>query len=45
MSNQPNRPLRPLEIATAPYRDRDRRHRQPMYEGGCLLFHDEDGVC
>lgn len=44
MSNQPAvRPLRPLEIATAPY--------QPlamtaltgtlMYEGGCLLFRDE----
>lgn len=44
MHNEPKiRPLRPLEIATAPY--------QPMattalagslmYEGGCLLFRDE----
>jgi hypothetical protein len=44
MSNQPKiRPLRPLEIATAPYREiaTGVSTGSLMYEGGCLLFHDE----
>lgn len=38
------RPLRPLELATAPYLDRasEARVGSLMYEGGCLLFR-EDG--
>ncbi len=37
------RPLRPLEIATAPYREvtSTALTGSLMYEGGCLLFHDE----
>ena len=37
------RPLRPLELATAPYLDRvvEARSGSLMYEGGCLLFRDE----
>jgi len=36
------RPLRPLEIATAPYRGlaTESRPGSLMYEGGCLLFRD-----
>jgi hypothetical protein len=36
------RPLRPLEIATAPYQDvsTESRAGSLMYEGGCLLFRD-----
>ena len=38
------RPLRPLEIATAPYRDLTATAMPGslMYEGGCLLFRNED---
>ena len=37
------RPLRPLEIATAPYQDvaTTALTGTLMYEGGCLLFRDE----
>jgi hypothetical protein len=37
------RPLRPLEIATAPYQEvaTSALTGSLMYEGGCLLFHDE----
>jgi hypothetical protein len=37
------RPLRPLEIATAPYEPHATTTLtgSPMYEGGCLLFRDE----
>ena len=37
------RPLRPLEIATAPYQDvtTTAYSGSLMYEGGCLLFRDE----
>jgi hypothetical protein len=37
------RPLRPLEIATAPYQDvaTTAFTGTLMYEGGCLLFRDE----
>jgi hypothetical protein len=37
------RPLRPLEIATAPYVDvaTDTHTGSLMYEGGCLLFRDD----
>jgi hypothetical protein len=37
------RPLRPLEIATAPYRGlaTEARAGSLMYEGGCLLFRDD----
>ena len=37
------RPLRPLEIATAPYRDvaTTAVTGSLMYEGGCLLFRDD----
>ena len=37
------RPLRPLEIATAPYQQvaTSAMTGTLMYEGGCLLFHDE----
>lgn len=36
------RPLRPLELATAPYRQvvREVRVGSLMYEGGCLMFSD-----
>jgi len=43
-SNHPAvRPLRPLEIATAPYRPvaTTALTGSMMYEGGCLLFRDE----
>jgi len=38
------RPLRPLEIATAPYQDiaTEARSGSLMYEGGCLLFRDAE---
>lgn len=38
------RPLKPLEIATAPYQDmKSAAHTGSlMYEGGCLLFHDDE---
>jgi hypothetical protein len=45
MSSQPRiRPLRPLEIATAPYREvaTAATTGSLMYEGGCLLFHEEE---
>ncbi|MGE5563544.1 MAG: hypothetical protein ACM3ZV_09580 [Bacillota bacterium] len=45
MSQHPAvRPLRPLEIATAPYHDvaTTALTGTLMYEGGCLLFRDED---
>ena len=45
MSSQPGiRPLRPLEIATAPYRDVaiTATTGSLMYEDGCLLFHEEE---
>jgi hypothetical protein len=37
------RPLRPLEIATAPYHEiaTTALTGTLMYEGGCLLFHDD----
>lgn len=37
------RPLRPLELATAPYTDNvtDALSGSLLYEGGCLLFRDE----
>lgn len=37
------RPLRPLELATAPYLDRivEARTGSLMYEGGCLLFRED----
>jgi hypothetical protein len=37
------RPLRPLELATAPYLGRivDARSGSLMYEGGCLLFRED----
>lgn len=37
------RPLRPLEVASAPYLDRasEARVGSLMYEGGCLLFREE----
>lgn len=37
------RPLRPLELATAPYLDRivEAHAGSLMYEGGCLLFRDD----
>lgn len=37
------RPLRPLEIATAPYQElmNAALAGSLMYEGGCLLFHDD----
>ena len=37
------RPLRPLEVPTAPYQDRIATSAigTLMYEGGCLLFRDE----
>ena len=41
------RPLRPLEIATAPYQEvaTTALTGTLMYEGGCLLFHDDiDGT-
>jgi hypothetical protein len=40
------RPLRPLELATAPYLDAvtDARTGSLMYEGGCLLFRDDDSA-
>ncbi len=44
-SSEPKvRPLRPLEIATAPYQEVDSAAVEGslMYEGGCLLFHDEN---
>jgi hypothetical protein len=44
MSNQPKvRPLRPLEIATAPYQPlaTTALTGSMMYEGGCLLFRDD----
>jgi hypothetical protein len=39
------RPLRPYEIATAPYHSADSETLvgSLMYEGGCLLFRSEDG--
>jgi len=39
------RPLRPLEIATAPYQEGATAHLTGslMYEGECLLFREEDG--
>lgn len=43
-STQPRiRPLRPLEIATAPYHDlaTTALTGSLMYEGGCLLFRDD----
>jgi hypothetical protein len=46
MSNHPAvRPLRPLEIATAPYQPlaTTALSGSLMYEGGCLLFRDEEG--
>lgn len=45
MSSQSQiRPLRPLEIATAPYREVATADSTGslMYEGGCLLFHEEE---
>jgi hypothetical protein len=45
MSEHPAvRPLRPLEIATAPYQDMATTALTGslMYEGGCLLFRDEE---
>lgn len=38
------RPLRPLEIATAPYQEDAPAALAGslMYEGGCLLFHDDE---
>jgi hypothetical protein len=45
VSNHPAiRPLRPLEIATAPYREvaTTAMTGSLMYEGGCLLFHDDE---
>ena len=44
MSDHPRvRPLRPLEIATAPYQEvaTTALTGTLMYEGGCLLFRDE----
>jgi hypothetical protein len=44
MSSEPHiRPLRPLEIATAPYQEIASASLEGslMYEGGCLLFHDD----
>lgn len=44
VGNQPKiRPLRPLEIATAPYQPvaTSALSGSLMYEGGCLLFRDE----
>lgn len=44
MNDHPRiRPLRPLEIATAPYQDvaTTALTGTLMYEGGCLLFRDE----
>lgn len=44
MSDHPRiRPLHPLEIATAPYRDvaPSALTGTLMYEGGCLIFRDE----
>ena len=44
MSQHPSiRPLRPLEIATAPYQDvvTTALTGSLMYEGGCLLFRDD----
>jgi hypothetical protein len=44
-SNEPKvRPLRPLEIATAPYQEVATVSMEGslMYEGGCLLFHDDN---
>ena len=44
VSTEPKvRPLRPLEIATAPYQEVEEASMEGslMYEGGCLLFHDE----
>src|SRR3569623_1142090 len=39
------RPLRPLAIATMPYQwtSTTTATGTLLYEGGCLLFHDEDG--
>lgn len=39
------RPLRPYELATAPYREPGSQSfvGSLMYEGGCLLFEDESG--
>ena len=39
------RPLRPYELATAPYREAASQSYvgSLMYEGGCLLFEDEAG--
>jgi hypothetical protein len=39
------RPLRPLEVATAPYQEAvtARLTGSLMYEGGCLLFRSDDG--
>ena len=45
MSEHPSiRPLRPLEIATTPYRDvaTTALTGSLMYEGGCLLFRDDE---
>ena len=43
-ANHGVRPLRPQELATAPYRDVATASLTGslMYEGGCLLFRDED---
>lgn len=43
ITHPPVHPLRPLEIATAPYQWVATRalNGSLMYEGGCLLFHDE----
>lgn len=43
--NHPIRPLRPLELATAPYSavSSSRLTGSLMYEGGCLLFRDDQG--
>lgn len=39
------RPLRPLALATMPYQwtSTTTATGSLLYEGGCLLFHDEDG--
>jgi hypothetical protein len=41
----PYRPLRPLALATMPYQwtSTTAATGSLLYEGGCLLFHDEDG--
>jgi hypothetical protein len=43
-SNRGVRPLRPLELATAPYQDvtTSALTGSLMYEGGCLIFRDDE---